>query len=661
MCTPLHVLIVEDSEEDARLLLRELGRGGYDPKFERVETPSGMSNVLMKQAWEVVIADYVLPQFSGLAALQLLQEKGLDLPFIVVSGKIGEETAVEAMRAGAHDYIVKGNLTRLVPAIQRELREVANRRERRKTEVALRESEARFLRMAENAHDIIYRYELQPRKTLSYLSPAITRVIGFAPEEYLADPGLVRRIIHPDDRHLLDAMLGSEPPLAVTVRWRHKEGHTVWTELRNVPIQDEAGNLVAVEGIARDISERKKLEEQLLRAQRLEMAGTVVAQVAHDFNNLLSPLAAYPQLIKKHLSADHPAIRYCDTMLKAAQQMSAITDDLMALGRRGHFNQEITVLNPIVEQSIAQMPAQPTTLTVETDLAPDLLPVGGCDAQLLRVVSNLIGNARDAMNDNGILSVSTRNVYVDKPFGHFTRVEVGEYVALQVKDSGRGIAPEIIDRIFDPFFTTKQFSKRRGTGLGLSIVQGIVSDHRGYLDVETEPGKGAMFTVYLPVYRGKMEEQPSQEVVGGNEAILVVDDDEVQREVEREMLGTLGYRVDSVCSGEQAVSYLKERHVDLVVLDMVMPSGIDGAETYRRILAVRPGQQAIIVSGFAERERVREAQMLGAGPYLRKPVTLEKLARAVRDVLDRKAHAKELQTPLIAEPRAEAEAAVQSP
>jgi signal transduction histidine kinase/ActR/RegA family two-component response regulator len=388
-----------------------------------------------------------------------------------------------------------------------------------------------------------------------------------------------------------------------------------------------------------DAEERQRLAEELLRAQRLETAGRVAGQVAHDFNNLLSPLVAYPDIIKLQLPEDHPARAACDRMIQAAELMAEINGELLALGRRGHMEQEALSLNTVAQQVLDEL-SLPATIDLGISFATDVPTVLGSSAQLARVITNLVTNAREAMDDRGRIQITTKAVYLDEPVrSRLPRIPVGEYAVLEVADTGAGIAPDVLDKMFDAFFTTKGPGRRRGAGLGLSVVQAIVDDHRGFLGIDTEVGKGSTFRLYLPASHEAVAAKPENSVPGGSETVLVVDDDGWLRDVTTQLLESLGYRAASAASGEEAVRYLQEHTADILVLDMIMPSGWDGAETYRRILEFRPRQRAILLSGFAESERVAEAQRLGAGPYLRKPATRNELARAVRTELDRPASA----------------------
>jgi CheY-like chemotaxis protein len=288
----------------------------------------------------------------------------------------------------------------------------------------------------------------------------------------------------------------------------------------------------------------------------------------------------------------------------------------------------------VVAAAVERMGALPDTLALGLDLASDLMPIMGSPPQLQRALTNLVTNAREAMGDIGTITIRTWNAYLDEPTGRYARMDIGEYVALAVGDTGPGIRPEIRANIFDAYFTTKMVGKRRGSGLGLSVVESIVEDHHGRVDLESEPGVGTRFTCYFPPSREVVVERVPTQLLGGTETILVVDDDEGARTIICEYLSALGYSVCSATSGEEALVLLKGGPVDLLVLDMVVPDGIDGAETYRRALGLYPEQRAIVLSGYAEANRLDEVRALGVSAFLRKPVQMDVLAQTVRAALD---------------------------
>ncbi len=357
--------------------------------------------------------------------------------------------------------------------------------------------------------------------------------------------------------------------------------------------------------------------------------------MAHDFNNLLSPLMAYPELIREELPRDHPALAYLSSIEKSTEQIADINQQLLTLGRRGHYNQKVLNLNEIVLLAIKEVDRQSGTVICETDLCENLMNVMGGGAQIHRVISNLLANAQDAIQGIGQISIKTENYYVDDTAIAYSRVPKGEYVKLTVSDTGCGIPESIIEKIFDPFFTSKTTDKKRGSGLGLSVVDSVMKDHGGYLDLSSKVGHGSSFYLYFPVTREDAKDGESDQSTGGTETVLIVDDDEVQCDVCSKLLEKLGYQVSTVESGEKAIEFLRKNPQDLLILDMIMPPGIDGTETYRRVLEIQPNQKAIIVSGFSETELVLDAQKLGAGAFVKKPVTKKAIAAAVRTELDR--------------------------
>ena len=387
----------------------------------------------------------------------------------------------------------------------------------------------------------------------------------------------------------------------------------------------------------------RESEEQLRKAQKMEAIGTLAGGVAHDLNNVLSGLISYPELILMDLPADSPLKSSLLAIKKSGERAANIVQDMLTLARRGVAVSEVVDLNDIIRDYLQspeyeRLRQTHPDLTLESSLEPDLLSIAGSPVHLSKTVMNLVSNAAEALIDGGTITISSENRYIDKPISGYDDIEEGDYVTLTVSDTGIGIAAKDIESIFEPFYTKKAMG-RSGTGLGMAVVWGTVKDHKGYIDVQSTEGQGTRFFIYLPACRQpspRKESRPSIEDYRGRaEFLLIVDDIKEQRDIASGILTKLGYRVESVSSGEEAVDYLKTRTADLLILDMIMDPGIDGLEAYRRILEIHPAQKAIIASGYSESERVKEAQRLGAGAYVKKPYLMEKMAVAVRKELDR--------------------------
>ena len=387
--------------------------------------------------------------------------------------------------------------------------------------------------------------------------------------------------------------------------------------------------------IFNDITTTKRLHDFAQKAQRLEIAGRIAGQVAHDFNNLMGPMIAYPEFIRDELPPDHSALPFLLGIEKAANRMSEMNQELLTLGRRGHYNINTLNINEVLNLLLLNMEI-PEYIKLDINFDRNLMNIKGGSSQLDRTFNNIITNALDAMDKDGKLEIITENYYVEKSTVRVGHVPIGEYVKVTIKDNGSGIPPDALPKILDPFFTTKSSDNKRGSGLGLSVVHAVIEDHQGHFDIESKVDVGTSFYIYLPITRENTPKIDTESLVGGTESVLVVDDDETQREVSKNLLDKLGYQADAVDSGESAVEYLTQKSSDLVVLDMIMPGGIDGTETYQKILQINPVQKAIIVSGYAETKRVNEALDLGAGSFIKKPLTLKSLAKAVRTELDRK-------------------------
>lgn len=441
----------------------------------------------------------------------------------------------------------------------------------------------------------------------------------------------------------------------VTVAWSTLLVHGLASELHRVQLGlrgeveertrelRQANERLRNEIAEREVAEeaRRDLEGRLARAEKMEMIGTLAGGVAHDLNNILTGLLGYPELLLLRLPEDSPLRRQVEVIQRSGQQAAAIVQDLLTLARRGVSEDRVLSINTVIEAyavSAVHRDLMDRHLDVEFSLrlAPNLLHVKGSRAHLEKAVTNLVSNAVEACGTSGHVVVSTSNVALESALDAWEEVPPGDYVVLQVADDGIGMSDDEARRVFEPFYSKKTLG-RSGTGLGMAVVWGTVKDQGGYVDVETARGRGSTVTVYLPATREPVTDSDQLNLgdLAGDEVVLVVDDVEMQREVAREILSPLGYAVETAASGEEAVDLLAGGLApDVVLLDMIMDPGMDGLETYRRLLQLRPGLPVVIASGYSETERVRDALALGPGRYLKKPYTVTGLAESIRMTLD---------------------------
>ncbi len=510
--------------------------------------------------------------------------------------------------------------------------------DRKKIERALKLSEKRFRTLFDEAPDIYI--ILDPHGRITDVNQRGLQKLGYARDELVGRA--VTDIISPDDlvhnERVFEQIVAGEIPSNVEMRLLAKNDSLIWVMKEFSVQRTSEGEISTIRVVCRDVTERKNLREELERAQRLETAGRVAGQIAHDFNNLLGPLAAYPSLIRSDLPPGHSVIGMVDEMEAAANKIAEINQQLLTLARRGHYATSRISINDVLNKLLAsqQYEAGPS-IAIEKDFESPLPLIEGGDAQLTRALSNVVNNACEAMQHDGTVVLRTRRVHLQtSSLPSYKRIKPGNYVRIDIIDSGCGISADIRQRIFDPFFTTKTMDKLRGSGLGLSVVHGVIKDHNGYIDIESESGRGTTFTIYLPAADERLRtaaEKPEPALAGGTESVLIVDDDALQRKVIAQLLQRLGYQTETVASGEEAVKTVRVSAPDLLILDMVM-EGIDGAETYKRILQIHPKQKAIILSGYAISKRVRHALRMGAGRFVPKPISLPVLADAVRKELD---------------------------
>jgi len=520
---------------------------------------------------------------------------------------------------------------------------------KKRAEKELAASEERYRRVLEAAPDAISLSTLKDGRFIQ-VNGAFCRMIGYSLEEVLGRSVTDLHIsVNPAAReHFVRILKDKGEVNGFEIPYRRKDGTVIDTLFSARLIRfDEEDCLIAVVSDITDLKraqeEKATLEARLQRAEKMEAIGTLAGGVAHDLNNILGGLVSYPELLLMRIPQDSPLRKPILTIQKSGEKAAAVVQDLLTLARRGVTVTEVVNLNHVISEYMESPEHEKLKLyhiavEVEIELEPDILNISGSPTHLSKTVMNLISNGAEAMPHGGRVLVSTKNRYIDKPIGGYDDVKEGDYVILAVSDTGMGISPEDRERIFEPFYTKKRMG-RSGTGLGLSVVWGTVKDHKGYIDVESLEGKGTIFTLYFPATRDELAEDKGLDsaygYMGKGESILVVDDVEEQREIACGMLKTLGYSVTSVSSGEEAVEYMKDNSADLLLLDMIMDPGMDGLDTYRKILEIRPGQRAIIASGYSETERVKEAQRLGAGAYIKKPFLSQKIGVAVKKELEK--------------------------
>jgi two-component system, cell cycle sensor histidine kinase and response regulator CckA len=632
MDSPLSVLVVEDSEDDLLLLLRELRRGGYALDYLRVETAAEMQAALDCQPWDIVIADYSLPTFSAPKALELLQGQQRDLPFIIVSGTIGEETAVAAMRAGAHDYLLKGQLARLVPAVERELREFQQRQQRRYAEQALRESEERFRQLAENITESVFWISDPKALQMLYVSPAYERIWGGSCESLYANFMEWIEAIHPEDRQRIQtnffeqSLLGNYDQEYRVIR---PDSSICWIRDRGFPIKDHTGMPYRVVGVAEDITSRKLTEAALRRTERLESLGTLASGIAHDLNNVLTPILGIVELLPlKVPNLDESTQGLLQILHGSTLRGADLVKQILSFSSGIEGKPSITQVNHLlmeIRKIIRQ--AFPKNIELSADLPQDLWLIAADATLLHQVFMNLCVNARDAMPNGGRLSIAAENLAIDENYARMhIDAQPGDYVVVTIADTGMGIPPEILNRIFDPFFTTKAIGK--GTGLGLSTAMGIIKSHRGFIDVYSEVNKGTRFKVYFPATDVSATEVmvPPKLLPGKGEVILVVDDEIAVQEITQITLEAHGYRAITANDGIEAIALYAEHkdRISVVLMDLMMPS-LDSATTIRTLCKLDPQVKIIAISGLATNESVSKVMSEGVKGFLAKPFNASEL------------------------------------
>ena len=764
MGEPLKVLIAEDNPADAELALLGLRRAGFDPQGAVVETEADFRREVALGV-QIVLSDYSMPELHALRALELTQETGLDIPFIIISGTIGEETAVEAMKKGAADYLLKDRLGRLGAAVKTALEQAKLRREHRnehaslleserrfremlekmdlfaavldrrgivtfcneamlrvtgwrreevigedwfskfapapnaerrkhyleaieagtipahiansiltrqgdvrevmwnntmlrdsdgkvigaacvgedatdrhRAERSLRASEERFRQIAENIQEVFWMADSEMEQML-YVSPAYSKIWGRPTEALYASPRAWIDAVHPDDRENVMKAAGTKRGLGTydeTYRVIRPDGTVRWIRDRAFPVRDDAGRIYRYVGTAEDITDRKRLHEQYLRAQRLESIGMLAAGIAHDLNNVLAPVLMATPMLREHITGADD-LEMLTTVERSAKRGAALVKQILGFAH-GISGEPTPIQSKHLLNDIAAIIEEtfPKSIQLETHIPKDLWIVNGNPTQIHQVLLNLCVNARDAMPRGGRLTIRAENRILDDLSAlAIEGARPGRWLVLQVEDNGTGIDPGILAHIWEPFYTTK--TADMGTGLGLSTVRGIVETHRGFTVLSTQEGKGTRFSVYLPVSDGV----PGSETVaspaprGDGQFILVVDDEANIREMVKTIVSRHGYRVLAAVDGIEAISALAQQvgDIDLVVTDMVMPR-LGGQQLIDVIRRLNPEAKVLAISGGAQDKDLTAGPSSHADAFLMKPFTADALLQEIHTLLN---------------------------
>ncbi|MBL9204489.1 MAG: response regulator [Opitutaceae bacterium] len=644
----LRLVYLEDDESAFDLVRSLLNAEGFDCELVHVDHEEDYRAALHPEAPDAILSDFNLPTIDGMTALEIRHQLCPATPFIFVSGALGEAAAIDLLKAGVTDFVLKDALPRLIPSIRRCLAEAREHRERIRAEASLRESEARFRRLAENAPDVLFRYRLDTDPPCcEFISPAVERITGYRPAEFYADTRLPLQFVHPDDRPIIQSLIERRriPEGAAELRWIARDGRVIVTDQRFVPVYSRDGQLTAFEGIARDVTavkqeaeRRRSLETQLFQVQKMESIGTLAGGIAHDFNNILTGILGFTELAEMALPESSPAQSSLAEIKRAGLRAKDLVGQILTFSRQREIQQVPLDLSRAAAEAIKFLRAStPATIQIERRLTRGTIRAD--PTQIHQIILNLCTNAVHAMRERpGILTIGVKPVEVDDALAAtMVKFTPGRYLCLSIADTGHGMDESTLARVFDPFFTTKKPGE--GTGLGLPVVQGIVQAHGGGISVESKPGVGSTFRVYFPVCSEEAVPAAAAAPVeaGRGEHILVIDDEASLGVFTGVRLEQHNYRVLVYDDPRQALAVLRAnpRKFDGIVTDLTMPQ-LTGSDLIRDLRNQGIHLPAVIVTG---NRAALPLDWINATLHLvvvDKPFSGDDIARALKKVLPAK-------------------------
>lgn len=639
MTTPLRCLQIEDSESDAAMVVRLLEKADFQVQGERVESASELRSALSRQPWDIIIADYHLPSFDALKALKVLKESGLDIPFIAVSGKIGEEIAVEMMKNGAADYLVKNRLDRLAPAVERELRDAETRRMRTIAESSLSLEKERLLITLRSIGEGVIATDVNGAITL--LNPVAEELTGWT----MADAFSLQIS---EIFQLLDPLTGIPCPnpgnLALKTGKRQESQCSSLLIDRNgierlvaynaSPIMKGNQTIIGAVLVLRDVTNEEKINEILRNSEKLKSIGILAGGIAHDFNNLLSSIFGNIELAQEYFQAGDQ-IKGMERLKEAYgifNRAKDLAQQLLTFARGGKPILQVMSIAPILTQS-PKLVLSGSNVIFNANIPENLWLCDLDENQIGQVIDNIVLNARQAMPDGGQITISATNLPSGSP--EIPPSILGDVIRVSINDNGPGIDPKNLSSIFDPFFTTKQGS---GNGLGLSIVFSIMKQHNGHVRVESQLGKGTTFFLYIPrINNSGIRTAPITEDVQkpkGHGRVLVMDDEKAIREVLLKILETCGYSVSLANDSEDAISQFRaasesSNPFTMVFLDLTIRGGSGGQKTVTELRRIAPEVFAVATSGYANDPVMVDPSAYGFSSQLAKPFSMKEIYQVI--------------------------------
>jgi PAS domain S-box-containing protein len=669
----LKILVVDDDDNSRVFLERALRSQQYDV----AGAANGHIALEKTYQWhpDLIVSDILMPGMNGFELCRRIktEDRLRTIPFIFYTATfVDQKDEKLAMALGASRFLIKPmDPTDFFRAVREVIREyetnklsvpdrplaemkdvcqmqaeaLARKLDKKVRELeterkALLESEGRFRALTESTSDWIW--EMDRYGVYTYSSPKIRDLLGYGPEDVIGKTpfDLMSSDEANNAAHVFKLIIESKKPFkAFEIAALHKGGRKVVLEKSGVPFFDSSGNLKGYRGIDRDITERKKLEEQLLQSQKLEAIGQFAGGIAHDFNNMLTVIMGYGETLKIDLDRDGSSQHYVDMILTSAKKAADLTQQILAFSRKQIISPKQTDLRGLIE-GIEKLLRRLIGEDIEINItyADRDLTVMVDAGQLEQILMNLCTNARDAMPDGGSIFISTGTAFLDSEYIRTYDVEnAGTYALITVTDTGKGMDEPTKQRIFEPFFTTKEIGS--GTGLGLATAYGIIKQHKGHINVYSEPGKGSTFKIYLPLIESSREEGERGEVMPperGSETILIAEDDGDVRTLTRDVLLKYGYEVIEAVDGEEAIDQLRQYRdiIRLVVMDVIMPRK-SGKEVYDEIREIKPGIKLLFTSGYTS-DIINEKGILAEGvDFISKPLMPQDLLRKIREILDK--------------------------